>query len=335
MSSMEQRIVSPMPEGSGAIVVHRTLSRHVPRYVVRPYSPAYEFLPLLLRNRIDHDAGIVHTVADYAHFFHRPGVPLIATLHNYVLDPFMRFYSTWLQRIHYLTDLRLWLRLSLERATVVTAVSGFTADLVYRDLGYRGSIQIIPNGVDASRFVPDKKNQPRREVRVLFAGNLSRRKGAHWLPAIAERLAPNVRLLIAAGLRSSRRKMAHPRIEWLGQVSHAEMPALFRSVDIFLTPSVREAGPLAVLEAMASGLPVVATNGSSFPEFVQEGRGGFLCPVGDVVAFADRINHLASETVMRRAMGEYNRARVEGEYREEFMVARYQTLFQQVLERAT
>jgi len=99
-----------------------------------------------------------------------------------------------------------------------------------------------------------------------------------------------------------------------------------------LFPTVREGFPLVVAEAMASGLPIVATNCSSLPELVDEGRGGFLCEQGDARAFAQKINLLAESVELRREMGTYNRAKVERQFKLETMVREYRSLFNEVLD---
>jgi glycosyltransferase involved in cell wall biosynthesis len=82
---------------------------------------------------------------------------------------------------------------------------------------------------------------------------------------------------------------------------------------------------------MACDLPVVASNCSAIPELIDEGKGGFLCPVGDVDAFAEKINFLADSPKLRREMGEYNRTKVEKMFALDRMVREYQDLFQEVL----
>ena len=88
---------------------------------------------------------------------------------------------------------------------------------------------------------------------------------------------------------------------------------------------------LAAAEAMSCGLPVVASNCSSLPELIDDGKGGFLCPVGDVEAFAEKINLLADSPKLRHEMGEYNRSKVEELFTVERMVNEYKDLFEQVL----
>lgn len=71
-------------------------------------------------------------------------------------------------------------------------------------------------------------------------------------------------------------------IEIMGTVPYVAMPDLYRSVDALLLPIVREGDSLAVLEAISSGIPVIASDCSSLPERVTHGQGGYLCEIGDV-----------------------------------------------------
>lgn len=326
-------ILAPLPTGSGAITLHKTLARHLPGYSLREYSPLREYLPFVLPRYSRHNPALIHTAPDHAIFLSRRNVPLVVTFHNYVLDPFMRQYSTRAQRVHYATGLRIFIRRALARASAVTAVSEATAALVRVDLDFH-KILVIPNGVDATYFYPPTTPRPLNDlVRVLFAGNLIRRKGAHWLPMIAAGLRPGIELQLACGLRGSTfSAQGAKNIKLLGRISPDTMPALYRSVDILLMPTVREGGPsLAVLEAMASGLPIVATDIPEIAEVVVHEKGGLLCPVGDVGAFSEAINALAEDAALRRTMGEYNRARVEAHYRTEQMVENYRLLFDEIL----
>jgi glycosyltransferase involved in cell wall biosynthesis len=105
------------------------------------------------------------------------------------------------------------------------------------------------------------------------------------------------------------------------------MPRRYREMDILVMPTVREGFGMAVVEAMACGLPVVASDCSSIPELLDDGKGGYLCPVGDVAAFADRINMLAQSQKLRREMGDYNRAKAIETFGLEKMIAAYRHLF--------
>lgn len=324
------QVLSPMPTGSGAIVIHRQLEAHLQGYEVVSYDPRWEYVPFLLGGFSRRRAAIVHTVADHAYFLAQRGVPLIISFQNYVLDSFMRPYSSFIQRIHYRTDLRLFTRLALGRATAVSAVSQFTADIVRHDLSYDGPVRIIPNAIDESRFYPEGKTWA-GPVRVLFSGNMTIRKGAPMLPSIARNLVADIKIVCATGLRPGGASFSDDRIEFIGPVPYQDMPKLYNSVDMLLMPTVREGLSLAVLEAMACGLPVVATNCSSMPELIHHDKGGYLCKLGDAEDYARRINMLAAAPELRRAMGEYNRARIDSYYRVDTLIRSYRDLFEEVL----
>lgn len=332
-SNTSLRIVSPISYGNGAHVIHSTLEAFMQNYEVLSYNPYWTLIPFLLpvfmRNKI---TDIVHTSPDYAIFHRLPEVPLIITFHNYVLDAWMRKYSSTLQKIHYTTALRLFTKLAVKNAAAVTAVSKFTADLVRKDLGCQHPISVIYNGVDEKSFTPLKKKQSGSNINVFFSGNLTQRKGSLWLPKIARRLKGNIKLFYTKGLRARNITYEGDNLQSIGRIPYAEMPKHYREMDILLMPTVREGYGLAVAEAMACALPVVASNCSSIPELIDDKKGGFLCPVGDVDAFAEKINGLAESPKLRAEMGEYNRAKIESKFTLSKMVNKYHVLFEEVYE---
>jgi glycosyltransferase involved in cell wall biosynthesis len=323
-----------MGTGNGAYIVHKTLENRIPNYQVIPYNPYRTLFPpsLLLLGRFS-GAGLIHTAPDYAFFHVRKNIPLILTFHNYVLDRFMRDYSSSLQKVHYQTDLKIFTKLAVEKADTLTAVSQYTADLVKREMKLADNIKVIYNGVDHTRFTPKKTKHKKQtsKINVLFCGNLTRRKGAQWLVPIAEKLHMGINIVYTSGLRSSGMLADHSQLQCLGTIPYHIMPAVYQDADILLFPTVREGLSLAALEAMSCGLPVVATDCSSLPELIDDGKGGFLCPLGDVDAFADKIRLLAENPQMRSEMGDYNRAKVEKMFTLDRMVGQYQELFEEVL----
>jgi len=327
------KIISPMGTGSGAYVIHRLLERHIPGYRVASHHPNWAFMPFALPfvAKIKHN-DLIHTVPDYARFFYRKSIPLIISFQNYVLDGFMRPYSSFFQKIHYATDLKMWTKLAIKKAMKITTVSEFTARLVREDMNLSVPIHIIYNGVDTNHFRPNQaKRKHRKEILVLFSGNLTRRKGAQWLPAIARLLDKNIKIFYTQGLRTRKNLSDLPNLQSIGPVRFEDMPNHYRQMDILLMPTVREGLSVAVLEAMACGLPVIASNCSSLPEQIDEDKGGCLCPVGDVNDFAEKINILADSPNLRREMGEYNRSKVEKNFTLDKMVSEYRNLFDEVL----
>jgi len=324
-----------MGRGNGAYVLHKMLEEHIKGYRVRDYAPRWEYFPLafpfFFRNE---KPSLIHTTPDYGFLFRRSKIPLVLTVHHLVLDSFMQQYSSWMQCVHYRTDLLFLTRLAIQRADAITAVSQFTADMVREELGFRGPIHVIHNGIDTKKFSPCNNYGKRKRISVLFAGNLTRRKGVNLLPEIAARLAPGIEIVYTSGLRGGFLLPELPNLRNLGRIPDEGMPELYRNSDILLFPSVREGFGLVPAEAMSCGLPVVATNCSSLPELIDEGKGGFLCPLGDVNSFAGKINLLADNPELRHEMGNYNRAKVERMFTLDRMVDEYGKLFDEVLSTA-
>jgi glycosyltransferase involved in cell wall biosynthesis len=102
--------------------------------------------------------------------------------------------------------------------------------------------------------------------------------------------------------------------------------------DIFVLPSLKEGFPYVILEAMAAGLPIVATCVGGVPEAVVEGKGGFLVEPGDAESLARKIAILVESGDLRRSMGEFNRARVREEFSIERMISQTRRVYDEVLE---
>jgi len=331
------KILSPIPAGSGAHVLHTELSRCISGYRVRPFSPWWTLLPPALPAFSSDRVDLIHSHADYGAFFKRPRVPLVVTAHGYMLDRFMRAYSSPLQYLHYRTDLRLFVRMSLAMADQVVAVSRFVADMLRQDLGFRGRVRVIHNGVDSERFSPAKTPRRAGPFRVLYCGNLKRAKRPDLLVPLANALGRGFEIqytagLVGGGLLKGRLAGDAAELRCLGNVAHRDMPVLYQSVDALFMPSVREGFGLCVVEAMACGLPVVAADASALPELVHPEKGGYLQAIDDVAAFARSLRQLTDVPELARNMGQYNRAVVEQRFTLERMVADYRQLFEETLD---
>lgn len=327
------KIISPMGWGNGAYIVHKQLERHLASYQVISYHPRWTLFPFMLRPIAGtKGAELIHCVPDYAIFFYKRSIPLVLDFQNYVLDTWMRKHSSIWQKMHYLTDLRLFSHLSVNKATAMTACSHFLADLVKKEMKLSNRIEVIYNGINQNLFTPSKTKQiVKKEIRIFFSGNLTLRKGAQWLIGIAQYLNPNISIYYTGGLQPRRFKLAHPKLKPVGSVPFERMPDQYRKMDILLMPTVREGFGLSVAEAMACGLPVVASNCSAIPELVDHSKGGYLCKIGDTEDFAERINTLADSPILRRQMGQYNRNKVEEKFTLEIMAKKYKNVFDEVI----
>jgi L-malate glycosyltransferase len=326
------KISSPVAYGSGAYIAHKSIESSVNNYNVVPYNPYWTLFPPAIQYFSDKSADIIHAPVDYSIFSRVLDKPLVSTFHNFVLDPYMYKYASYVQHIHYRTDLRWFVLQALKQSNVVTCVSNFLAELIKEDLNYNGEIRVIYNGIDTNKFYPHKrKTYSNKKIKVLFSGNLIKRKGVDLIPDILNRVGSNVELVYTSGLRSNRTSINHPQANCAGSVDYNVMALLYNEVDILLSPTVREGFGLAVAEAMACGLPIVASDCSSLPELVDNKKGGYLCPAGDINLFAEKINTLAESVQLRKEMGDYNREKIEKSFALSRMVEEYKNLFEGIM----
>jgi glycosyltransferase involved in cell wall biosynthesis len=241
-------------------------------------------------------------------------------------------------------------------ADAVVAVSQKTADESVA-IGAPQPVRVIHNGVN-----PKPPSRPRAAVRaaleigddaivVVHTAGFVRVK-AHdvMLRALArvEARAPLLALLAGDGetrpamealakeLGLIDRKDGEPangrgraRVRFLG--FRSDVPDLLGAADVFALPSRNEGLPLSVLEAMAEGLPVVATPVGGVPELVRDGTDGLLVPVEDDAALATAIARLADDAGLRAAMGAAGRDRARGEFSFDRMTERYERLYGSLL----
>ena len=303
---------------SGGDVYFEELSRAIGELghqaAVRYYSHWLDFAPAVVQRAWAGapNADLVHTKVEYGAAFAQAGKPLVVKLAHLVFDPLYASYRSLAQRLYHRLKIRPNLDWSLRHARARVAISRAARDAYRQHFGPL-EIEVIYNGVDAKRFhpLPDLPPDPEKHTRLFFAGNLSRRKGADLLPRILGRLGENFLLYYTTGLRSARPLAGPGGMRPLGRLTQRELVEQYNRADIFVFPSRLEGFGFPVVEAMACGKPVVGTRVASLPELVDEGQGGFLCARDDVEDFARQIRRLAEDPELRRAMGRYNRAKVE------------------------
>ncbi|MCD4534498.1 glycosyltransferase family 4 protein [Nocardioides sp. cx-169] len=217
-------------------------------------------------------------------------------------------------RVYYLHGERAVTRWSRARVVVPSAaVAGFAVDQVRLD---PTRVDVVANGVDPLRFTPPPAtttSRPRPPT-VLWLGVLAEVKRVDVLLDAAQRV-PHLRVLVAGDgplLPQVRRRVADAglvdRVSLLGRVADPA-PVLARA-DLFALTSAAENCPLALLQAMACGLPAVATAVGGVPEVLRDGVEGLLCEVGDVAGLAAGLSALAEDPAARARMGAAARSRV-------------------------
>ncbi len=161
-----------------------------------------------------------------------------------------------------------------------------------------------PPGAKLNRRATDRKKSG--PLRVLYLGHVSFRKGLQYLlPAVA-RLGSAVKLSIIGHVAPDGeellRRFATGREE-RGHVSRAELPALFAAHDVLVLPSVEDGFGAVICEAMAAGLPVVASTHTGGPDVIEDGVSGLLVPARDVDGLANALDGMAVDRERNWAMG--------------------------------
>jgi glycosyltransferase involved in cell wall biosynthesis len=183
-------------------------------------------------------------------------------------------------------------------------------------------IEVLHNAVDTARFAPAQRERD-DALRVLFVGTRDAElKGAYDLLAVIPdvvRAEPRAHFVFAGEdperleARFVRGTPLAPHCTFAGRRSAEEMPALYVSADLLVLPSHREGMPMALLEAMATGLPVVASDLHAIREVLPADGGACVRP-GDRAALAAAIGALLADPVRRSAAGAANRARAVRDY---------------------
>jgi glycosyltransferase involved in cell wall biosynthesis len=210
-----------------------------------------------------------------------------------------------------------------QAATAVVTCCGANADYLRRVVpAAGGKVRVIHHGVDATLFRPGRRT-PSSPPLVLSAGRLVEKKGFGDLLRACALLAPDVRVRILGDgpmcgdlARLVAELGLEERVELGGGFTQADLAReLGRAAVFALTPVVMAAGdrdgiPNVLLEAMAAGVPVVATDVGGIPEVVVDGRTGLLCPAGDVERIASSLASLVADHRLRVRLGRAARAAV-------------------------
>ena len=240
-----------------------------------------------------------------------------------------------------------WLGRAVARLDTRIAVSR-TAEASAR-LYYPGEYAIIPNGVDVERFRPDLAPfgewRDRDRVNLLFVGRLDPRKGLQHLlaamPEVIARTRGRARLLIVGDsylrLQLQARVPAALRahIRFLGHVPSADLPRWVATGDIFVSPaSGNESFGIVLLEAMAAGRPVVATDIPGYRSVIQPGENAEAIPPGDVASLARVLVRLIEDPARRAELARRGRARAL-EFAWPRVTDRIEAVYRETLERKT
>ncbi|MEO0076612.1 MAG: glycosyltransferase family 4 protein [candidate division WOR-3 bacterium] len=297
------------------------------------YHRNWSFFPYLLKPfiKINSECDLIHSNAEYGFVF-KQNCPLIISVLHIIDEPLKKYYLTFSQKKYYSLMLS-YIKQSLKMATFVVAISKASEQTV-KKLYDIPKIQTIYCGIDTDVFKPITipQNPYFNKIKLLFVGNLTKRKGVDLLPKIMEKLDNRFLLFYTTGLRTPKVIFSDRRLIPLGRLSTDELVYWYNLCDICLLPTRLEGFGYAIAEAMACGKPVVTTNCSSLPEIVSDGENGFLCEMDNVADFVDKIRFLADNPQVREEMGIRNRQKIVENFNLEKMGKEYNQLYKRVIE---
>ncbi|HEX9370927.1 MAG TPA: glycosyltransferase family 4 protein [Roseiflexaceae bacterium] len=210
------------------------------------------------------------------------------------------------------------------RADAVLTTSAYCRAAIERRYGIApGRVRLVPEGIDLPRWRRLAEREPRSSdgaTILCVARQYPRKHVADLLRALprVRRTVPRARAVIAgdgpehAALRALAAELRlGESVVFTGALPDDGLARLYRRADLFCLPSVQEGFGIAFLEAMACGLPVVATSAAAIPEVVSHGRAGLLVPPSDVVALADALVELLEDPGRRTSYGACGQQHVE------------------------
>jgi len=235
-------------------------------------------------------------------------------------------------------------KFSIEQSDKVTAVSAYLRDETYRAFGCgQCDVRVIPNFISTVDYHPATDDSDRKRLapqghRVLVHVSnfrpVKRIGDVVKIFAVVRKKLPATLVLVGDG--PDRDAAEHQvdglglrkDVRFLGKVE--DVGDVLRGADLFLLPSATESFGLAALEAMACGVPVIASAAGGIPDVVEDGKTGFLAPPGDVATMAERALHVLENPAEHERLKRAAAARAL-EFSADRVVPRYEQLYEEVL----
>jgi len=226
------------------------------------------------------------------------------------------------------------------------AVSQAARDFVYRY--FPGDYEIIPNGIDLERFsdkAPPVEKYRDDKLNILFVGRLEKRKGFKYLLAAYEHVKkeyPQCRLIVVSPQGRLSRKYENlaarhnlKDVVFAGYVSFEDLPGYYNTADIFCTPATGwESFGVVLLEAMATGKPIVASDIPGYAGIISHGVEGLLVKPRDEKVLASAILSLLRDKAMRDRMGEKGKLKAK-DYSWDVVALKVMSYYQKLLQNRT
>jgi len=193
-----------------------------------------------------------------------------------------------------------------DAADIVTLPSTFACRTFVEKGVAEGKLRKIPYGVELSAF-SKVSDPPKDRFEVLFVGQVSFRKGVPYLLEAFERFGhPNKRLRVVGAMQPEMQRFLSTRrydcVEFVGAVPRVRLKHIMSASHVLVLPSIEEGLALVQGEAMACGCPVLSSTNTGAEDLFSDGREGFIVPIRDPRAIAEKLELLAQDPQLREAM---------------------------------
>lgn len=202
-------------------------------------------------------------------------------------------------------------------------------------------IRVIYNGIDTELFkpAPHYNESSNGHLRLLCVSRLIDRKGLDYLfQAVAEMNDPRLRLDIVGTGGSEQRLKAkiqdlglETQVHFWGYKTALEVAERYRQADIFILPSLSESQGMVLLEAMSSGLPIIASHVGGIPEVVSDGENGILISPANVDAIVGAIRRLSNDSPLRSRISKNNPIKIKEQFTWKKIALNYQAIYHEAL----
>ena len=204
----------------------------------------------------------------------------------------------------------------MNHAIVTVGVSSYICDKM-KEINPCINPKMISMGCDLAKFSPEKRDDNyfnHDKKNILFVGRLAEKKGVTYLIDAMDEVDAMLYIVGEGPLEKELKEQAkrhNKKIVFVGSKSHDELPTIYASSDLFVSPSIvakngdQEGLPVSIMEAMASGVPVICGLSGGTKDIVNDGINGFILDVRDVKLLAQRINQVIYDDAMAMSMKEH------------------------------
>ena len=268
-----------------------------------PFLAFFKAVRLHKKNKYDAIWAMMAAYAGFASLFFKimhPKAPYLLTLQEG--DPIeyikkkVRFVYPLFSRI-------------FTKADFIHTISNYLANFA-RDMGYKGTLKVVPNAVDVKYFSQKHSEQEIEDLKK----KLGKKSGDKYLITVSRLVLKNAIDDVIKSLRDlpenvkflvlgdgpdleklqnlAKETGVEKRVMFSGQINNKEIPIYLEISDIFIRPSLTEGLGNSFLEAMAAGIPVIATSVGGIPDFLRDGETGIFCKVRDPQSIAEKVKLL-------------------------------------------